>query len=524
MFESTRSADLSSASGPVSAHQPSADELAAVATWLAALGTDVADPARVDCMRGLESITSAAAAAKARMTTAFVASQRAAQRAAGVPERRVGRGVAAQVGLAIRESHASASRYVGWAQILVTELPETFSALARGEISEWRAMIVARETIWLSAEHRAIVDAALAGKLGGLSDRLVDAEAKRLAYRLDPDGFLARSRAAERDRRVSLRPAPDTMTRLTALLPVAQGVAAYAALAGAADAARATGDARGRGQVMADTLVERITGQATADGTAVEIHLVMTDQTLFHDPNHHSTNDPAAVPDPTAVPDDADGPSAAAPAAAAVCNGGANEPGYVVGFGPIPAGLARDLARGSADSLAWIRRIYARPGTGQLAAIDARRRRFDAVTRQAIIVRDQICRTPWCGAPIRHTDHARSVAEGGETHLDNGAGLCEACNYAKQATGWTTGPGPGGTGESMIITTPTGHTYTSRPPDLPGASPERHEPVREARPGRRLPQPPSRPRRRRPDRRRPEPTTTLTVIVSPWRHLVGAVT
>ena len=43
-----------------------------------------------------------------------------------------------------------------------------------------------------------------------------------------------------------------------ALLPVAQGVATYAALSQAADAARAEGDPRSRGQVLADTVVERV--------------------------------------------------------------------------------------------------------------------------------------------------------------------------------------------------------------------------------------------------------------------------
>ncbi|EFD74774.1 conserved hypothetical protein [Mycobacterium tuberculosis GM 1503] len=47
------------------------------------------------------------------------------------------------------------------------------------------------------------------------------------------------------------------MTYLTALLPVAQGVSVYAALTRAADTRC---DGRSRGQVMADTLVERVTG------------------------------------------------------------------------------------------------------------------------------------------------------------------------------------------------------------------------------------------------------------------------
>ncbi|MGI8701265.1 MAG: HNH endonuclease [Nocardioidaceae bacterium] len=86
-------------------------------------------------------------------------------------------------------------------------------------------------------------------------------------------------------------------------------------------------------------------------------------------------------------------------------------------------------------------------------------------------VRDEICRTPWCGAPIRHADHVVAVEAGGETSEPNGQGLCEACNHAKQAHRWRSRPGPGGAGESVQITTPTGHAYISRPPPLPGALP-----------------------------------------------------
>ena len=414
-------------------------ELAALIGRLAGSSTGVDDAERVDRIGLFESLKSAAAAAQARETTAFDASQRETQRAAGVRPGRVGQGIAAQVALARRESPARAARYIGWANILVRELPETFAALQRGEITEWRAMIVARESIWLTRDQRAIVDAELAPRIAGLGDREVEAEAKKIAYRLDPAGFLARSRNAERDRRVSLRPAPDTMARLTALLPVAQGVAAYAALAKAAATARAAGDQRGRGQVMADTLVERVTGQATAHGVpAVEINLVMTDHTLFNTdhPAHRPSNRPAP-----AVP--ADG------GAERGCARSTQPPlvsrRYLVGYGPIPAGLARDLAHGSDNTKIWVRRLYTDPCTGQLAAIDTRRRPFPGHIRRAIIVRDQVCRTPWCGAPIRHTDHARALADGGQTSFANGQGLCEACNYAKQADGWSVSPGPGGT-------------------------------------------------------------------------------
>ena len=53
---------------------------------------------------------------------------------------------------------------------------------------------------------------------------------KKLAARLDAASVAKRRRRAESERRVTVRPAPDVMTYVTALLPVAQGVAVYAAL------------------------------------------------------------------------------------------------------------------------------------------------------------------------------------------------------------------------------------------------------------------------------------------------------
>lgn len=411
-------------------------ELAGWSTALCRLAADVDDAERIDQIRLLEELKSAAAAAQARVTAHFVASQRAAQVDAGMRAKDVGKGIAEQVGLAKRESPARARRYVGWAGVLVRELPRTYAALRAGHISEWRAQIVARETAWLTREHRQEVDDALAPRLETLGDRQVEAEARKLAYRLDPHGFMARISGAEADRRVTLRPAPDTMSLLTGLLPVAQGVAVHASLTRHADSLRAQGDERSRGQIMADTLVERVTGQSTADAVPVGVNLVMTDQTLF--------------------------------------NTGADsgEPAVVTGYGPIPAELARRLMLAAEEAAtSWLRRLYCSPGTGELVAMDCRRRAFADGLGDFLVLRDQICRTPWCNAPIRHRDHVVSVEEGGGTSAANGQGLCEACNLAKEAMGWRARPGPDGAGSLVEITTPTGHTYTSRSPDPPGVGP-----------------------------------------------------
>ena len=379
-------------------------------------------------LEALERLKSAAAAAQAVVTADFVASQRAAQRAAGVRADKVGQGIAAQVGLARRDSPHRGSRYVGLAQALLTELPQTMAALRAGDVSEWRATIVARETACLEPADRRIADAELGGRLASLGDRQVEAAARKIAYRLDPQGFVSRTRGAQSHRRVTLRPAPDTMSRLSGFLPVAQGVAAHAALGREADRLRAAGDPRSRGQIMADTLYQRLTGHAVAAGVPVEVHLVMTEDTLLR---------------------------------------GGDEPADLVGGGPIPAPAARELLRDPAVT-AWLRRLHTRPADGTLVAMDSKRREFPAALRRLIVVRDRVCRTPWCGAPVRHADHVKAWADGGATSEANGQGLCEACNYAKQAPGWQARPGPAGAGDLVETTTPTGHTYPSRPPPLPG--------------------------------------------------------
>ena len=252
---------------------------------------------RVDRIAVLERIKGAAAAAQARETVALKDSRVKAERAAGVAARKRGLGIGAEVALARRESPHQGSRLVGLADALVHEMPHTMAALTQGRLSEWRATLMVRETACLSREHRAEVDARMSDRFSDLSDAGLVAEARRHAYQLDPVAFLKRGKQAETDRHVSGRAAPDTMSRVSALLPGKQGVAVIAALTREADRRRATGDPRTKGQLMADTLVERVTGQAQADQTPVEIQLQVTDRTLF---------------------------------------GGGSEPGWLYGYGPVP--------------------------------------------------------------------------------------------------------------------------------------------------------------------------------------------
>ncbi len=120
----------------------------------------------IDQLRGLEDLKWAVTGLQARAAAALDIAQRREQTVAGVPASEQGQGVAAQLALARRESPNRGSRLLGLAKALVTEMPRTLAALESGQLSEWRANLLVRETAGLSAEDRCAVDEELAPDAG----------------------------------------------------------------------------------------------------------------------------------------------------------------------------------------------------------------------------------------------------------------------------------------------------------------------------------------------------------------------
>jgi hypothetical protein len=380
-----------------------------------------------------EQLKSAAAAGQARAAAALEEKRRANEAAAGVPKSKQGRGLSSEVALARRDSPSRGGRHLGFAKALVYEMPHTLTALQCGALSEWRATLIVRESACLSVADRRVLDAELCAdvtKLEGMGDKRITAAAKEIAYRLDPQAVVDRAAKAEADRTVTIRPAPDCMAYVTVLLPVAKGVGVYAALKREADT---TFDDRSRGQVMADTVVERVTGRPAEVPEPVAVNLVISDEALLGD-------DTAAA--------------------------------EIEGYGPIPAGVARGMVSGAASderSKATLRRLYRHPKSGALVAMESRSRLFPKGLARFIGIRDRTCRTPYCDAPIRHRDHAQPRNRGGPTSAKNGLGMCERCNYEKEAPGWGVTAGEENGVHTAEFATPTGARYRSTAPRLTGA-------------------------------------------------------
>lgn len=374
----------------------------------------------IDRIRALEELTSAASAAQARETLTFDMHRRNREAEEGVPSRKQGQGIGAEIGLARKVSRARGSKLLGFSRTLLMDLPRTFASLKDGAISEEKARVVAKETEWLPREKRQEVDDRMSDRLAEVGVGRLGNEVRALAQQLDQKAAVEHLDRCKEERAVSVRPAPGNMAYLTALLPMPQAVAVYSNLSKSAQSLIGTGQAEGRtqNQIMADLLVERATGQEDAEAIPTEIHLVMNEDSLI-------------------APGDT--------------------PAWFPGFGPIPAQSARDFVAVN-DAEVFLRRLYSRPTDGQLVRMDSKRREFSGLLRRMVIIRDDVCRSPWCDAKIKHADHVQSFASGGTTDWENASGLCAACNFAKELPGWR----HEATAETLTVKTPTGHSYETR--------------------------------------------------------------
>ncbi|AZT99855.1 MAG: DUF222 domain-containing protein [Brevibacterium linens] len=408
--------DVDPAREPASVPVP-LTEITRFGAFLRALDPGETEAETLERITALEELKSAVAAAQAKEAVAFETLRIERDRLNRVPALDCGKRAGDEVGLAKKVSPGSGRRFLSTAHSIVTGMPNTFKALAGGEISEDKARIMVDETAVLVAADRRTVDTRMKRSLGPSGLRSLRAEVRALSAEMDAEAAAKRAAKAKSHRRVNMTVIDDGMARISAILPLTQAVAAYESLRAGAETITAAGDAGGRNrqQVLADTFVERLSGQASATAVPAEIHLLVDTESLLSD---------------------------------------GLVPAWLPGYGPLPAKTAREFIAAN-EAQMFISRIFTRPEDGQLVGMDAKSREFTGRLRQMITFRDDVCRTPWCDAPIRHADHAQPVAAGGETTWENGSGLCASCNYAKEHPGWT----HEATADGLRVTTPSGRSY-----------------------------------------------------------------
>ncbi|MGO1592264.1 DUF222 domain-containing protein, partial [Ancrocorticia sp.] len=354
--------------------------------------TGTSEAACISRVSVLEDIKSAAAAAQARETAMFLHHRGIAEREAGVPIKKRGLGVGSEIALARRESPQAGSRVVRMAHTLTTTMPNALAALTDGRLAEFTAQKITDEVTALDPPAIAAIDTRMAGRYGKAGTKRITGEVRALANQIDPAAQVKRHKIAKSKRSVSVRPAPDAMAYLTALLPMGQAFACKKALLDAAATTKNTGwacgdqlqhEERSGTQIEADLLVQRLTGQATPEAIPIELQIIMTDTSVFGITTTHSpAADPAGTHDSAGTNES--GPEFAADALFPVVDDDgrradpAQTAAWIAGLGPIPAPLAREMLNPAHDdpqtrrSRVFLRRVVTDPVTGDITAIDTR--------------------------------------------------------------------------------------------------------------------------------------------------------
>jgi hypothetical protein len=304
------------------------------------------------------------------------------------------------------------------------------------------------------------------------------------------------------------------MAYLTVLGPMHETVGAYAALKKHAATVMAGRDPAGElpvgrhgGAVMADTALRQLSGRELGQVQPVAVQLVMTDRALtgIGSPDR-SVMEPARmvghapVPAPTARAwlrthqarrDEARRDEARRNEARRNNDSHDNDSPRTLRWA-VPASQQPDLSTPATpanvstrapddrdwgtvreQAHVWVRRAFTEPSGRDLVALESKAALFPPALVDYLVLRDDVCATPWCGAPIAHADHITARHAGGSSTAANGQGLCAHCNLTKEAPGWhhevtATGLHHPGEGPHAVRITPTGHTYHSGAPPLLG--------------------------------------------------------
>lgn len=326
-----------------------------------------------------------------------------------------------EVGMARNVGPAAAGTQYATA-LGLADMPQTMVAFNAGTISQQTVRAIVRETANLGPDDTLLVDGELARHLKGLTPGRAASLARHAVISIDVDAAAERAATNRADSFISTSSEPDGVAWLHLRGPAEQITSAHHALDSYARGLHGTGgDSRTIGQIAVDTAIERLTGVSHARDIGVEIQLVMDAPTFI---------------------------------------GVGDTPVDLVGHGPISPDVADDLiARAPTAS---VRRLLVDPVDGTLMLRDPRRRFYRGALRRQVTMRDRHCRQPGCERPITDIDHVHEHHHDGPTTGANGQGVCDLSHTVKGLPGWSVDA----KGKVTTWITPTGHTYTSRPPPV----------------------------------------------------------
>ncbi|MGE0295655.1 DUF222 domain-containing protein [Pseudonocardia sp.] len=422
-----------------------------------------------------------------------------------------------EVGVSLRLSPGESAARVERSGYLDEVLPDVLEAWESGALDAGKVRIITDATEVLSPEHAAAVAARVLGRAPEQSKGQLRKSVQRAVISVDPEGAERRHQAARNDRRVTVNAQPEGMASLWAYFSAPDARACFESLT---RLARGLGgdDPRRMDARRADLLVALLTGRisyvdpadppgdairegcpggamwpggpgsvdeagaaqagpaeaaGTADCAGVAGSVGGRRDSDRPPPSRkgaspplapqHTHRDPARPRRERLNPMSPGKPLITIVIPHSTLLDADDEPAELPGYGPIPAGLAREVA---ADGV-W-RRLVTDPLSGTV--LDHGRTTYKPPTGLADHVRsrDLHCRGPRCPRPATscELDHHVPHPEG-PTSAANLVALCKRHHDLKGgadhgSNGWRVVLEPDG---GLTWTTPTGRTWTSHPHD-----------------------------------------------------------
>ncbi|QQM22004.1 DUF222 domain-containing protein [Rhodococcus sp. P-2] len=371
----------------------------------------------------------------------------------------------AELGAALTMGRAAAGKLIGLGFSLKTRLHRTRAAMARGELDLYRVGLIDSATANVADDVIDEVERQLLEKISappihggtGLTGRRLTAAIDRIVAVVDPEGMRERRRRALADRFVGVSAAEDGMARILGSIP-AENARAFDGRLRELALSVCRHDSRKYEQRRADALGALVAGSTIlpcdcgrADCPQRRSGIVVVRRPLVHVVVLESALQGGEAP-------------------------GADEPAHLDGYGVISAEHARDIAAG-----AVIRKVKV-PADAERESAGASEQAPSPVTPSAFVYRPGAFLDTWLrviagscqwlhcdvaawNSDLDHTepfDH-RDPTRGGKTVASNMSAYCRNHHRLKHSGQWMHTSNPD---RSVMLTSPTGHCYRTRPSGL----------------------------------------------------------
>jgi hypothetical protein len=308
----------------------------------------------------------------------------------------------------------SAKATVDTARALAGPLVAARHALEAGLISEAHAAVLAGETQHLPVEVAREVAETVLGQARGRTCSQFRRAVRAAVIAVDPAEAEAAARRLRRNRHVAKSVLPDAQAELTITGPAVDVQTVWTAL-----------DLRAARTSACD--------DRTLDQRRFDALVALCREADLHCDGHTAGRGDGSEPSASTGRRRGLLPAVYVYADAATWCGLADQPVELDGYGPIPAGVAREHFASSTWRAVVTDALNQRP-----LAVSDTTYRPSARTNRLLHLRDRGCQMPGCTAAVWHcdADHGHPHHQGGQTNPDNCGLLCRRHHRLKTFTDW----------------------------------------------------------------------------------------